>query len=136
MLDFLFLLTNYDDLALLILRVTIGAIFLVHGISKCSMWKMQPSDQMPKSMIMTMRFLSVVEPLAAALLTVGFLTQISAAVLAAIMLGAIYLKIFKWGAKFTGNNGWEFDLILFSANLVLIVMGAGNWSVDFYFWGL
>jgi putative oxidoreductase len=117
MLDFLFSLYNHVDWALLGLRIAVGAIFLAHGISKWPMWKMQPSTEMPKGMLMTMRLLSVVEPLGGAAVLLGVLTQVAAIGLGVIMLGALYLKITKWKTKFTGNNGWEFDLLLLAANL-------------------
>jgi putative oxidoreductase len=130
MLDFLFSLYNHVDWALLGLRLAVGAIFLAHGISKWPMWKMQPSAEMPKGMLMTMRLLSVAEPLGGAAVLLGLLTQFAAAGLGIIMLGALYLKITKWHAKFTGNNGWELDLLLLAANFLLFMMGAGTWSLD------
>ena len=39
------------------------------------------------------------------------------------MLGAIYFKIFKWKMPFTSqtSTGWEFDLVLLAAGLVILV---------------
>jgi putative oxidoreductase len=131
MADLLFTLAQYGDWGLLGLRLAVGAVFLVHGISKLPMWRMQPSDQMPNGMLATMRFLSIAEPLGAAALILGALTQFAAAGLSVIMLGAIYFKIGVWKNKFV--NGWELDLVLLAANIALVLLGAGAWSVDHYF---
>ena len=46
---FLANLHHLGDWALLVLRLGLGAIFLVHGRQKLRMWKMQPSAQMPRA---------------------------------------------------------------------------------------
>lgn len=44
-------------------------------------------------------------------------------VLAIIMLGAIYMKKYKWRTPFSSHNtmGWEFDLVLLATNLYFMV---------------
>lgn len=133
MTDLFFTLTQYGDWGLLFLRIAVGTIFLVHGFSKWPMWRMQPSEKMPGMMLATMRFLSVAEPLGGAAVLVGLLTQIAAAGLALVMLGALYLKIRVWKNKFV--NGWEFDLALLAANIALALLGAGAWSIDYFVLG-
>ena len=36
-----------SDLALLLLRIGLGTVFLVHGTAKRKLWKVRPSAQMP-----------------------------------------------------------------------------------------
>jgi putative oxidoreductase len=134
--EFLSSIHQLNDLGLLLLRVALGAIFLVHGKSKWAMWKMQPSEQMPAKMLFLMKLLSIAEPTAAIALFFGFLTQLTALGLAIIMLGASMMKIRVWHAKFTGNGGWEFDLILLTASLALFFLGAGGLGIDRYLFGL
>jgi len=107
--------------AFAILRIAVGIIFLVHGKQKMSMWKMQPSEQMPAQMLNMMKMLSVAEPIAGALLVLGVYPLIGAAIIAIIMVGATYFKIAKWGKKFTGDGGWELDFILFAASIAIIL---------------
>lgn len=133
MADLLFALLQNGDWGLLGLRLAVGAIFLVHGISKWLMWRMQPSAQMPRGMLALMRFLSVAEPLGAGALILGALTQFAAIGLGVVMLGALYFKIKVWKNKFV--NGWELDLVLLAANVALVLLGAGTWSADHYFLG-
>ena len=133
--QFLLNLNQYSDWGLLILRVAIGAIFFVHGFQKFAMWKMQPSEQMSKEMINLMRFLSIVEPLGALAVLTGFLTQFAAIGLGIIMVGAIKMKSILWHKKFTGDGGWEFDLIILAAMVVLLFSGAGSFALDrILFW--
>ncbi len=123
-------LSGYYDWALLALRIGVGASFLVHGFMKRGMWKMTPSAQMPAGMLNVLRFLSIVEPLGALAVLAGFLTQFAAIGLGLIMLGAIYFKTQKWGKTFAGDGGWELDLLLLAAVIVLLLGGAGNMSID------
>ncbi|HYS19466.1 MAG TPA: hypothetical protein VEO73_00115, partial [Gemmatimonadales bacterium] len=58
-------LRHMGDWALLALRLGVGVPFLVHGIQKSAMWKMQPSAQLPAGMLSVLRLLSIVEPLGA-----------------------------------------------------------------------
>lgn len=127
---------NYGDLAFLILRFALAAVFLAHGLGKRTMWRMSPSEEMPKKMLYVFRTLSIYEPLAAVALIGGFLTQIFAAGLSIVMLGAIYMKIFVWGKKFTGEDGWELDLIIIAALFSIVCFGAGAYGLDRLIFGL
>jgi putative oxidoreductase len=121
---------HLSDWALVALRLGVGASFLAHGIQKSAMWKMQPSAQLPAGMLSILRFLSIVEPLGAVGVLVGFLTQPAAAGLAIIMLGAIRLKAVQMHRGFTGDGGWELDFMLLAAAVALFISGAGRLSLD------
>src|SRR2546428_13110869 len=54
---------HLSDWALLVLRLGLGTVFLVHGIQKRAMWKMQPSAQMPAGLLTIIKVLSIAEPL-------------------------------------------------------------------------
>jgi putative oxidoreductase len=125
-----------SDWALVALRIGVGACFLVHGTMKRPMWKMAPSAQMPASFLATLKLLSIVEPLGALALFVGFLTQPAAAGFVIIMLGAIRLKALKMKKTFAGDGGWELDFVLLTAALALVFLGAGAVSLDRLLFGL
>lgn len=118
------------DFALLVLRIVIAAVFLAHGLAKRGMWKMAPSEQMPAPMLWQMRVLSVVEPLGALAVLFGILTPYAAGGLGLVMIIAMYYKIFAWKKKFTGDGGWEIDLILLASCIVLIALGAGVFALN------
>ncbi|MFA5954072.1 MAG: DoxX family protein [Patescibacteria group bacterium] len=127
----MFALQQYGDFAFLFLRIVVGAIFIVHGISKWEMWKMQPSEQMPSSLLTKMRILSIAESLGGLAVLFGFLTQFAAFGLAIIMLGAMDFKIRTLKRSFVDNaGGWELDLILFASLIALVVFGSGVLAID------
>ncbi len=129
---------QFGDIALFILRVGIAAVFMVHGI-----WKIENGKQMAASMEMPgsgwfFTGLGVAEFFGSLGLLSGFLTQIAAAGLATIMIGAIYLKAFKWNVKFTAHDktGWELDLVILAACVAIFILGAGKIALDNIIFGL
>lgn len=122
----------YSACGLLALRVSLAATFFVHGKMKMGMWKMQPSAQMPAGMLNMMKFLSIAEIAGAIGLFFGILTQLAALGVGIIMIGAIYMKVFKWKVPFANleKNGWELDLVLLAGALAIFLMGPGMWAVD------
>ncbi len=118
------------SLAELALRLAVGTVFLAHGLQKQAFWKMQPSEQLPPGMIKLLRFLSIVEPLGGAAMLAGFLTRPAAIGLSIIMVGAINLKARQMKKGFTGDGGWELDFMVLAANVALLLLGAGAWSLD------
>jgi len=136
--EFFISLYNFNDIGLLALRLVVGAIFWVHGIKKWSMWKVQPSAEMPAKMVYLMRLLAIVEPLGALAIVFGFFTQLAALGIGIIMLGAIWMKITTWKIHFAEDqkSGWEFDLTNLVICLYLFLVGAGMISLDRYFFGI
>ncbi len=114
----------------LALRIAVGTVFLVHGLQKQMFWKTQPSTQLPLGMIKVLRFLSIVEPLGGVAMLIGFLTRPAAIGLSIIMLGAINLKARQMKKRFTGDGGWELDFMILAANVALLLVGGGAWSLD------
>lgn len=119
------------DAGLFLLRLAVGAIFLIHGTQKWAVWG-DAGAQMPEQMIMIMKILSIVEPLGGLALILGFLTRWAALGLSIVMLGAIWFKInvFKLGFAGVGATGWEFDLILLAASLTLLCTAGGAFALD------
>ncbi len=108
--------------ALLLLRIAVASIFLYHGVKKFGMW-MEPPAAMPMDMLIIMRTLAVVEPLAGVLLILGLFTEAAATALMVVMIGAMRMKIAD-GKPF---SAWEFDWILFAANAAILAVGPGAW---------
>ena len=115
------------DAAFMGLRSAIGVIFIVHGYSKIGNdgfigWI--GSLGIPPELGM---LVAVGELVPGILLIVGVLSRISASILSAIMLGAIFY--IKKAEMLTGENSYEFDLVLLAACLVIVVMGPGRISL-------
>ena len=116
------------DAAQMGMRVAVGVIFIVHGFGKfgnpgfggwISSMGIPAEMQIP---------IALAEFIPGILLLIGVLTRISASLLSIVMLGAIFLV--KGATDLTGERGYEFDLILLAACLVLIVAGPGKVSIS------
>jgi putative oxidoreductase len=136
--EFLARLHQLNDVALLLLRVGLGTVFLVHGAQKRKLWKVQPSERMPAGFLRTLRFLSIAEPAGGLGVLVGFLTQPAALGLAFVMLGALRFQIAQLHKKFTGEGeaGWEFEFLLLIMALALFVLGGGRYALDRLVFGI
>lgn len=127
--DILSQLASYSDTGLLILRVVLGAIFIFHGAPKLkSAQAIAKGMGMPAPAVM---LLGLTEVVAGVAVILGIYTQIGAALLAAVMIGAIYFKVVKWNVPFYGKNttGWEFDLILLAGALCLTLSDGGAFGL-------
>ncbi len=115
----------YKATAKLFLRVSLAAVFLIHGAMKLSAWKNPDAGTLMKTLF-------VVETLGGALVLLGLWTRWAAAALAVVMLGAIHAKIAQMGVGFMGGQGagWEFDLVNLAGAVVLTAIGAGRYSID------
>lgn len=129
---FLHKLTAYHGWGMLLLRLSVGAIFLYHGIQKWAVWSAPAGDPSGEGLVNLMKFLSIVEPLGGAALVLGVLTQLAALGLSLVMVGAIYYKVVVWKIAFMAGNttGWEFDFILLAANLAILFCGAGVYALE------
>lgn len=120
------LLLQYNDLGLLLLRIAIGIVFLYHGVPKLFKSKMMSQMMgMPAGMIF---MLGIMESVASLGITFGVYTQLSALILAFVMIGAIGTKMMKWGVPFSAmdKTGWEFDFILLFASISILLGGGGS----------
>jgi putative oxidoreductase len=123
-------LARFADVALLLLRIMIGTVFLTSG------WKhltdsAKRSKDIGQGKGFTI-FLGAVEVTGSLGVIFGVLAQLAAAGLILIMLGAIQKKIFVWRTGFwgeSGTNGWSYDTMLVVMSLVIITTGGGNLSV-------
>ena len=121
------------DMALLILRVVTGLVFLMHGWQKVFQYGFAGVSQgfgqmgVPMPGIMG-PFIALLELIGGIALIAGALTPVFAALLACNMVGAILLVHLKAG--FFLPEGYEFALTLLGAMLALALAGAGAYSVD------
>lgn len=122
---------------LAILRVVIGIIFVVHGYEKLFTMSVagvtgfftQIGAPLPG---VTAPLVSVLEFAGGIALILGLLTPIVAALLAANMLGALFLVHLPNGFS-AMNGGYEFVLTLLGALLALALTGPGAYALDAVF---
>jgi putative oxidoreductase len=119
--------TRLADLALLLMRLMVGVVFITSGWSDLR----NPAAR-SKSIGMSKAFtifLGAAEVLGSLGVMFGVLIQWAALGLILIMFGAIQRKIFVWHSGFWGDKagGWHYDLMLVSMNLVILATDGGNW---------
>lgn len=119
------MLARHTDSALLLLRLSVGATFIVHGMMKWATFEVPPTSMID----IVIKALAILEPLAGAMLIIGMAVDVAAIGLAVVMLGAIATK-FGQGGGFIGKNAWEFECVLLAASVILASLGPGAWSFD------
>ncbi|HEV2176580.1 MAG TPA: DoxX family protein [Terriglobia bacterium] len=119
-------LLRYSDVALLLLRLMIGAVFITSGWNHLKDPAGRSKD-IGANKGFTI-FLGVAEFAGGLGVALGVLTQLAAVGLVLVMLGAIQKKIFVWHTGFWGKNGsgWHYDLMLVVMNLVVATTGGGR----------
>lgn len=124
-------LAQFADVALLLLRLMVGVIFLDSGWSHASDPKTR-SKSIGMSKGFTL-FLGVVEIAGALGVVAGVLTQLAAIGLIFVMLGAAQKKIFVWHTGFWGKDGtggWSYDTMIIVMNLVIATTGGGRFVLE------
>jgi putative oxidoreductase len=119
-----------EDLALLVLRLVLGGVFIAHGAQKLFGWFGRPGlkgtagffDQLGIKPGSTMALLAGLAEFGGGLLVlVGLLTPVAALAIIAVMIAAI-LKAHLANGFFNTSGGYEFNLML--------IAGAGAYSLD------
>lgn len=132
-----------DSVAGLLLRLTLGVVMLPHGSQKMLGWfgGFGFSGTMgffteKLGLPWIIAFLVIIGEFCGSLgLLVGFLTRFSAASVIVIMLGAITMAhlphgfFMNWSGQQQGE-GYEYHLLVIGIAAMLLVTGAGRWSVD------
>ena len=125
-----YLLFTFSDIALLILRVVMGAVFIVHGWPKIKDLHANAKgfDKMGfRPGILWGTIVAFLEFFGGITLIAGFLTQVVGLLLAVQMLVAAVWKI-KNKQRFAG--GYELDIALLAMGLILATSGAGAFALD------
>jgi len=123
------------DVALLIARVIVGAIFMAHGAQKLFGAFGGPGLAGVVQSMGPLGYLVTIGEFFGGLgLIVGFLSRFSAASLIVIMLGAIGMVHSKVGffMNWTGNQGgegFEYHLLAIALLLVILIAGPGRFAI-------
>src|SRR6266849_3113468 len=120
-------LAQFNNVALLLLRVMVGMVFLTSGYKHLKDPEARSKDiGMSKSFTV---FLGAAESAGGLGVISGIFAQLAAMGLILVMLGAIQKKIFTWHTGFwgkSGTNGWSYDTMLVIMNLVIVTTSGGN----------
>ena len=120
-------LAQFNDVALLLLRLMVGIVFITSGYKHLKDPEARSKDiGMSKSFTV---FLGAAELAGGLGVISGVFAQLAAIGLILVMLGAIQKKIFSWHTGFwgkSGRNGWSYDTMLVVMNLVIVTTGGGS----------
>jgi len=126
------------DLALIVLRLVVGLLFVGHGAQKLfgvfGGGGLDGTTQMFDKIGLRPGWLharasGTAELAGGALLALGLFTPFAAAALIAVMTAAV-LTVHARNGIWNTNRGYEFNLVMVAAAFALAGIGAGSWSLD------
>ena len=125
-----------EDAAVLVLRLTLGSVFLAHGWPKVFGQPDGVHGRGRTSRLLTSKGLPMPQVLAwgvgiseivgGALVVVGLFTRLAIIPLAVILSGAVV--VVKWNKGF--EDGWDWPFSLLGICVALFLLGGGTWSLD------
>jgi putative oxidoreductase len=122
------------DVAILILRVSLGIVLILHGVHKFE--KKQFLDKkwreeygLPTGSVPLTGFIQIVGGVA---IILGVYSSLVAILQAVVMVVATWVSIWKHGEPFLSTpdgKGWDVNFLLIGALVALIFLGSGQWSL-------
>jgi putative oxidoreductase len=123
-------LAQFTDVALLLMRFMVGAVFLTSGYKHLTDPETRSKDiEMSKGFTI---FLGAAEFAGGLGVVSGVFAQLAAMGLILLMFGSIQKKMFVWHTGFwgkSGTNGWSYDTMMVVMNLVIVTTGGGSLSL-------
>jgi putative oxidoreductase len=126
------------DLALLVLRLVVGLLFVGHGAQKLfgvfGGGGLEGTSGMFDNIGLRpgwlhARFAGTAESLGGALIALGLFTPFAAAALIGVMTAAI-ITVHAPNGIWNTNQGYEYNAVMIAAVFALAGIGAGSWSLD------
>jgi putative oxidoreductase len=123
---------KWKEYAPLLLRLVLGAIFIVHGYQKIERG-VGPTAEFLETLNIPLPVIAAVLLITAELvggifLVLGLFTHWTSKILAFVALVA--LLTVHIGNGFTGQGGYEFILLILVGCLSLMLTGGGKWALD------
>ncbi|MBD3427137.1 MAG: DoxX family membrane protein [Candidatus Omnitrophica bacterium] len=129
--------SNLIDLALFILRLAVGVVFIAHGLQKVfGMFGGSGIDGLSRMLeslgvmppVLWAWVAAIGELAGGTLLVLGIFPRLSALVIGMIMMAAIVLVHWKNG-YFASNGGFEYPLLNLMCSIAIILAGGGKYSI-------
>lgn len=119
------------DLAILVVRLTVGGLMVLHGLPKIKNLK-QPASWVASTgwtwAVPFAYFFTLLEFFGGFALIVGFLTQLVALLFVLEMIATTIFSRVKLQKKLLG--GLEVDILFLAGALALFLLAGGAWSLD------
>jgi putative oxidoreductase len=129
------------DLALLVVRLVVGALMVGHGMQKLQGWfgghGLEGTGAFFESLGLrpgrrNALAAGATEVAGGVLIAAGLLTPLGAAMLSAVMLAAIW-TVHRPNGIWAGDGGMEYNVVLLAVLFVVAGAGPGAWSLDHAF---
>ena len=123
---------NQLDAAKLILRLTLGVMFIAHGLLKVVVFTLPGTVGFFESVGFPgwMAYLVTAAEIGGGVfLLLGIETRKVALALIPVLLGATYVHLGNGWVFSNANGGWEYPLFLTLATIVQALLGAGQYAV-------
>ncbi|MBL8708910.1 MAG: DoxX family protein [Rhodospirillaceae bacterium] len=126
--------TKNADLAALLLRVSLGIMFIAHGfILKYLTFTLAGTAQFFESIGLPgfLAYLTfAAETLGGIALVLGFRTRLVAIALLPILVGASWVHLGNGWVFSAANGGWEYPLFLIVVSIASALLGNGAYAID------
>lgn len=130
--------SNVISVTSLLLRVTIGMAFFLHGAQKVFGWFGGSGLDKWSEYLATKNYskftaisAAYIEMIAGFLLIVGAFTKVSAISMIVFMMFAVVIAHWEKG-YFSQKGGYEYQLLLIVSCIIVLLLGGGEYSVDKY----
>src|SRR3989338_1074594 len=118
-----------DKVFYVIFRLVVGSMFFIHGAQKLFGW----FGGKAMAIASLMGVAGIVEVIGGLLIFFGLFTRLAALIAAVEMLCAYFISHFNASALagwIPNMNRGEAALLYFTAFLILLIYGAGSWSLE------
>lgn len=118
--------------AAFLLRVTLGVMFIAHGLLKVFVFTLPGTAQFFASVGFpgwTAYPVAIAEVVGGVLLVAGIYSRIVAAVLIPVLAGAAWVHLGNGWVFSSANGGWEYPLFLIVVAAVVALLGDGAFAV-------
>lgn len=125
--------SNQHALAMTLLRLGMGTMFLAHGLLKVMVFTLPGTVGFFQSLGLPgflAYVVTVAEIAGGALLIVGFKTRWVAWAMTPVLLGATWAHLGNGWLFSNANGGWEYPAFLTLAGIVLALGGPGKLALD------